>query len=198
MTHRFRALLLGTAFAASVGAAQAAPVFQDNFNGENGGVAALNYTAFANWTVTSGSVDLIGNGSFDLQPGNGLYIDMNGSTQQGGTIATITTFSPGTYTVSFDLAGSFRNSVLGTVTVTLGDLSQTISLSSTTPFTTQTLTANVGSTGALSLTFASGIPGGNIGALLDNVVVTAVPEPASALLLGAGLFGLGMLRRRAA
>ena len=43
------------------------------------GTAALNYDAFINWTVTGGTVDLQGNGSFDFMPGNGLYVDLSGS-----------------------------------------------------------------------------------------------------------------------
>jgi hypothetical protein len=35
-------------------------------------------------------------------------------------------------------------------------------------------------------------------ALIDNVSVEAVPEPATLLLLGTGLGGLGLLRRRKA
>src|SRR5579862_1829881 len=73
------------AFALCVGAPAAhAQVYllNDNFNTENGGVGQLNYTGFDNWNV-SGAVDLIGNGFFDFYPGNGLYVDMNGSPGPG-------------------------------------------------------------------------------------------------------------------
>jgi hypothetical protein len=40
----------------------------------------LNYTGFINWNVIGGNVDLIGNGFLDLLPGNGLYVDLGGST----------------------------------------------------------------------------------------------------------------------
>ena len=53
--------------------------FTDNFSSENGGVAQLAYTGFANWNVTAADVDLIGNGNFDFFPGNNLYVDLNGS-----------------------------------------------------------------------------------------------------------------------
>jgi hypothetical protein len=160
--------------------AMAATVFSDNFNGENGGVGQLNYTAFANWNVVSGSVDLIGNGFFDFLPGNGLYVDMDGSTGAAGSIQTKATFAPGSYTLSFDLAGSERGPD-GNVTVTFGPLSQTIDLPSSTGFTLETF--NVTLSSPSEITFTSNIPG-NVGALLDNVALTTggtraidVPEP---------------------
>ena len=55
--------------------ANAGVIFSDNFNAENGGTGVLNYNSFNNWTVTDGTVDLIGNGFFDFYPGNGLYVD---------------------------------------------------------------------------------------------------------------------------
>ena len=43
------------------GVSQAGVIFEDNFDSENGGVGALNYNGFDNWSVASGTVDLIGN-----------------------------------------------------------------------------------------------------------------------------------------
>ncbi len=36
-------------------------LLQDDFTAENGGAGVLNYFGFANWDVTDGSVDLLGN-----------------------------------------------------------------------------------------------------------------------------------------
>ena len=80
--------------------------------------AALNYTGFANWNVT-GKVDLIGSGGqplFDILPGHGLYVDMNGSSAPwNGGLATKTVFGftqngGGTrqYRLRFKLAGNQR------------------------------------------------------------------------------------------
>ena len=42
---------------------------EDNFDSENGGAGAANYSGFANWVVTGGgTVDLIGNGTNDCRP----------------------------------------------------------------------------------------------------------------------------------
>ena len=87
--------------------AQADVIFSDNFNSY---AYQLNWVPPANWTVTSGSVDLIGETTpFDFYPGNGRYVDLDGSTGAAGTLRTIMNFAPGTYAVSFDLGGNARN-----------------------------------------------------------------------------------------
>ncbi|MEZ5560441.1 MAG: hypothetical protein R3E86_18090 [Pseudomonadales bacterium] len=68
----FSKAMVAIAAISLAGAANAAIIFSDNFDGENGGVGALNYNSFAHWTVLDGTVDLIGNGFFDFLPGNGL------------------------------------------------------------------------------------------------------------------------------
>lgn len=46
--------------------------------------AKLNYDGFVNWNVTSGRVDLIGLGLWDVRPGNGLYVDLQGTSEYSG------------------------------------------------------------------------------------------------------------------
>lgn len=166
--------------------------FSDNFNSENGGVGELNYNSFANWTVANassqgGTVDLVGNGFFDFYPGNGLYVDLDG-TGNGvpGLLTTKQTFAAGTYTLSFDLAGSARG-VDEDVVVNFGAFSQTYFLPSSQGFTLFTQTVTL--TAPAQLSFQNVQPG-NVGALLDNVsVLTAVPEPASLMLACIGTLG---------
>jgi hypothetical protein len=161
----------------------------DNFNSENGGVGQLNYSDFANWTIANassgGTVDLIGNGFFDFYPGNGLYIDLDG-TGNGvpGLLTTQQTFAAGTYTLSFDLAGSARG-VDEHVAVNFGPFSQTFFLPSSQGYTLFTETVTLAAPAQLSF---QNVESGNIGAILDNVSVasTAAPEPRSLTLLGLG------------
>ena len=87
----------------------AATLLEDNFDAENSGTGTLNYSGLANWDVTDGSVDLIGNGFFDYLPGNGLYLDLDGSTGNAGKLESKTTYSfnPGDIVeLKFNLAGS--------------------------------------------------------------------------------------------
>ena len=83
-------------------------LLEDTFNTENGGVGALNYATLAHWNITNGSVDLIGNGYYDFYPGNGLYLDLDGSTGNAATLESKSIFSlaAGTYELRFDLGNS--------------------------------------------------------------------------------------------
>ena len=85
-------------------------LFSDDFNSENGGNGELNYASLVNWNITTGTVDLVGNGFWDLLPGNGLYIDTEGSPSfPASTMVTkqVFNFVPGVqYTLSFDFAGN--------------------------------------------------------------------------------------------
>lgn len=61
-------------------AAHAVVLLDDDFDTENGGVTALGYTGFANFTV-DGTVDLLADGAFGVQcaGGTGACVDLTGS-----------------------------------------------------------------------------------------------------------------------
>lgn len=163
-------------------------VLSDNFNAENGGVGALNYTNFGNFNVTTGSVDLIGNGFFDFYPGSGLYIDLNGSTGVSGTLESKAVFAPGTYTLSFNLGNNGAFASANSVTASLDGFSETFTRSGSPAF--QTITRSFTTTSSGRLIFATpASDGDNAGIVLDNVVLsaTAVPEPSTVALIAAAL-----------
>ena len=210
------ALTLGLGLGAATSADAA--IFSDNFNAENGGDGALNYTGFANWTVSDGTVDLLGaGGGYNPIPGNGAYVDMDGSSGIGafpGNAGIMTLTSPialgaGSYTLKFDLAGSQRG---GTETVRLelfglaAPFVQDFTLPSGAPFTAFTVPFTAVTPVNFRMSF-EGISNDNVGMLLDNVVLdsvggqAAVPEPASLTLWGLGALGCAIhayRRKRAA
>jgi hypothetical protein len=184
---------------AGASAAQAVTVFSDDFNADTNG---LNATVFVGgWTVANGTVDIIGAPPpfFDLIPGNGHYIDLDGSSSNAGEFSKALSLTGGvTYTASFQLAGSHRGDT-NIVDVSFGSALGTYTLASPDPLGTQTLVFTPGASGIFSLTFANR-GGDNLGALLDNVEVTtaAIPEPSTYALMLAGLAGVGFVARRRA
>jgi hypothetical protein len=200
---RTKILLAGLAAAALFAGHASASVFlSDNFNGEVPPPDQLNWTGDASFNVTSppSSVDLIGvGGSFDFLPGNGGYVDLDGSTGSGndpaGQLTSTGSFGPGFYTLTFDLAGNQRGAPQQSTTVTLGDFSQTFGpLASSVGFTTHVL--HIHTTVGGNLVFTENGPSNQQGNLLDNVSL-AVPEPATWAMMLMGFGGLGaMLRSR--
>ena len=177
---------------------QAITVFSDNFDSDTLG---LNQTTFnGGWTVTSGTVDLIGQGGvFDFLPGNGRYVDLDGSTSLSGTFDNQVPFSAlTTYTLSFDLAGSQRGDT-NVVDVIFGTASQSYTMASSDPFTTYMLSFATNGAANYQIFFKNN-GGDNIGALLDNVKVSTgvseVPVPAALPLMASALGIFGLSRRR--
>jgi hypothetical protein len=192
------------------GSASAAVIFSDNFNGATPGGNQVP----PGWTVTNGNVDVLGvgpNGSFaDFLPGNGYYIDLDGSAGGAGVLRTAAGLSltAGTaYTLTFSLAGSQRGSTESVLfgidlnSDTVLDVFNTLIVQSSDPFTTRTLNFTpLAGTSNARIVF-NGQSNDNVGALLDNVAlnsaaVTAVDEPGMLGLLTLSLMGLALTRRR--
>jgi len=180
-------LALGSSFA------QAAPVFSDNFDSYTG---QLNWPGQGGWVVSEGTVDIIPVGTqFDFLPGNGKYVDLDGSTGNAGLFTnSVSLLAGNTYTLSFDLAGNARGGS-ETVDVFFGTSSTTLVVNQSDPFQTYSLSFSAITSGVVSFGFQNQ-GGNNIGALLDNVTVAAVPEPDTYAMLLAGLGLMGYVARR--
>jgi hypothetical protein len=152
-------------------------LFLDDFDNENNGVGVYNWTQFAQWNVLDGCVDLHGNGFHDVQPGKGLYVDLDGSCEKAGTIETKTEFTltPGNYILEFWIAGNHRRSSPDTVNVTLGSVYQEeMVMQHNEPFRLRTRTINVAAQTTARLRFQNSGADWE-GALLDLVRLRRAP-----------------------
>jgi hypothetical protein len=184
--------------------ASAAVVLFDDFNS---GAATRNWSGDSLFAPVVGSVDLVGPGFFQWlayppPSSTGNSVDLDGSTGAAGTLQSTGSFGPGTYTLSFLLAGNMRGDVNKTTTISLGDWSTVLDLPSSSPYTlyTYTLTTTGG-----KLSFADNDAGHrNVGNLLDNVSLTtavsvadAAPELSTWAMMLLGFAGLGFAGYRA-
>lgn len=193
-----RAILL-TALTISPALSEAATIFSDNFNSYG---VAYNWSGAGGWSVTDGTVDVVGPGYFDFIPGNGSYIDLDGSSMNAGLLNYGLNLIGGiAYNLSFDLAGSHRGTNEN-VSVSFGTTNGIYnSIPSAVGFNTYILGFTPTSTGIYNISFQNS-GGDNMGALLDNVSVdsvsqpSAVPLPAALPLMLSGLGVLGFAARR--
>jgi hypothetical protein len=207
-------VVFGTVAMALGGAtANATPVvvFQDGFDAETGsgqgasGQSETSYTAFAQWTVSDGSVDLIAQSDFgiDCFGGSGKCVDLDGATNDAGVLTSIAlNLATGTYDFSFQLSGTdsgFSQVAAqnpNVVDVSIGGLfAATITVNWGDPFATYGGSFNLLAPTTVSIVFANQ-GGDQFGAMLDAVKLELVPEPGTAALLALGLGSLGASGRR--
>ena len=163
--------------------------FTDDFESE---ALQLNYTGFANWSVSNGTVDTVGptfgTPLIDCQ-GSQVCVDVDGSTNDAGELSTIDDFAAGAYTLSFDISGSQRVDT-NTITVLFGNLDESFTLAGSDAWRKITRAVTLDSPDDLTFLMTGG---DNSGILLDNVSVAPVPLPAAVWLLGSALL---VIRKR--
>ena len=205
-------VLLMTAFQA-----HAAPIFVSGFseNGlPSGGYDEVASGTIGPWTIGGAGVDLIGT-YWQAADGDQVSLDMN-MREAGSVSTTLNTVAGTAYTVTFSLAGNpdsliYDTNQVKTLRVTAGGSTRdyTFDVANALGQGSPSSLANMGwvtytfvflAQGNDTLTFTSMNTGTMWGPALDNVSVSPnpVPEPATTMLLGAGLMGLYWLRRRTA
>jgi hypothetical protein len=197
MRHALRLACLSPLLVAASFAAQASTtVFSDSFEAT---ALGLNQGP-AGWSVSGGSVDVVGPGLFgELCLGSGRCIDLDGSTGQAGLLSISLSLNAGqSYLLSFDLAGNRRGAGNEQVQIGFGSASSLLGFADASPsaaWQSHSLLFTPASSGNYTLSFKN-IGGDNRGAMLDNINVSAVPEPAAQMLMLGGLLVMGLLQRR--
>jgi hypothetical protein len=146
------------------------------------------------------SVDLVGAlNNFGITTFSGNSVDLDGSTGTGfspsGELQSTTSLALGNYFVSFEISANQRSAPLQGVTVNIGNsaASEVTFTPSTNGYDLMTLVFHNVS-GQLSFT-ADG-PSTQMGPMLDNVLVTGVPEPTTWAMIILGFFGVGFMAYR--
>lgn len=226
----FKHTVAAIALAAIAAPVSAGVLYSNDFDSENGGNTHLNYNGFNGLTVTDGTVDLVKSGDYGITcPGGaGACVDLDGSTGDSGlTSSGSYAFSAGqridlsflfsgnqrggandAFQVRFNLDGihtgtygyqssSFGNATFALNANTLGfQLNNIASGFGPTDFTVWFIADNAGTATFSFLDLGND----NVGIVIDNLVLAAVPEPSTwaMLILGFGVIGAAARRRRAA
>jgi hypothetical protein len=159
---------------------QAATLLNDNFDAVPLGAYSGSFDS--SFYVSTGKIDVSGQGSNDFYPGNGNYIDLNGDRQGGITSNSSFTFSPGqSATLSFSYGTNKDGGIPNSAQVILGGV-VIDQLKSTDLIGTglNNVTLNIANPNNGTLSFLSTTPG-FYGIIIDNIVLnsspTSVPEP---------------------
>jgi len=181
-------------------------VSDGDFSSPYGGVYSTYFSngggsgsSFGAWTVTSGSVDLIGTYWQSPSGPGGGSVDLDGDTP--GAISQNLSLIAGSYVLSFDLSGNPDGApTVKTVDVTVGSANQsyTYTIGTNThanmSYTVETL--DFTATGPTALTFTSQDQNSPYGPVIGAVEVTAVPEASTWALMLVGFATIGFALRR--
>jgi hypothetical protein len=219
----------------ALGAVQAdgipAVVFTDSFTAETAAYnplgnpwSNLNFNSFQNWNVTRGSVDFknvggvfpslwYNNPAAPFNP-SFSFVDLDGTTNKSGQLTSKNAYNlaPGSYRLSFDLAGNMGrdpNNHSDGVTVRLDGLgiSQHYEMGWNQDFNTKNIDFDVTTPTSTTISFANESDDAsslndNMGPMLANISllnltggIASVPEPAT-IVIGVGLVGSLLLVRR--
>ena len=167
-----------------------------------GGFTTLTGAALPGWNVTLGSIDLLNmydpsgpNGPYPGAQGTTQYIDLAGNAP-GAISQTLSGFTPGQqYTVEFFYSRNPDRVTNPTGTTTLGASIGNFSyLGVITPTSLNWQKGSIsfiaGNDPTYNLTFAAASNAGAYGAFLDQVSITATPEPTT-IVVWSGLAAIG-------
>jgi hypothetical protein len=175
--------------------ASAAVIFSEDFSGDSSG---LTKTTLVNWNVLNGTNVDIGEFGALCSPGPQQCVDMQGSGgNSSGDIETKSAFALGpgfNYTFAYTADNAGNSTVRLRIGTAVDQIIATGNGSFTINFTAEAQNATIRLTDTSSPD--------NVGTYLGNIVLSsdvatsAIPEPSTFILLGAGITGFVAVRRR--